>query len=918
MKQLRNLLSKTKFPRGAPAMRLNQSGQSLIILAFAFLGLIAMLGLALDMGLVYVERIRLKRTVDAAALAAVTELPVEEEAARRALGYLQENGYDITRSNVFIAGCVQDVQDKFNSTTGGQAPDGITDSLVNLPPLPAGGWDELLPEANQTLTPDPNPDAEDYLSFYASQFYHYFTYDPNSDGRYEKTEAPAFFIDTRSYQERSEADGLCDVNEQVSGNASSYGSAVKIKVHGMVPVRMNFMQFFGFDVVMVSDSATAENSSTLDVVVVLDTTGSMEFDTICYGCWARCGDGTQGHNGNNAFAITDCNALDKYFPYPGNGRTWQYGYYGATLQNLICGQGLCGESDPLLPPEPETGDNYMVLEAEFYTNNFSSWEPAYRSAGKGYWAIQRDWEAKAFSIDGYGYGGAPADPSGDGTRRFSGLVRHHPYLTSNGGNPFGRNYTLAEAENGIAPLLEYDFTPSWGGVPTYIHFRAQKYSGNTFYWTIAKRNTQVVDGKQVLTTDPPLFNIQTRSGGASNSSWNPRNNWSWISVNTGGLPNTPLTQGQRYTLQVWAGSAGYAFDRIIITSRSDIDDSPGPDLRGLPATPGSVQGIAADPCNPIYGLTVLPANCTHMTIFQPINNLDNPLFSALDPIRGAQNAIRNFVLRLDPKLDQAGFVDFAADGWQRSQLECIRASRARDAVVADDFQQANYPLDASAYGEFDETVCFDADQAIVNTAPISYNNVFIAIEDAYPPSGNTDIADGLRRGLHMMGINTDNDDGGNHSNDCNWNYNSGNWRLPRLNGAWLNQPGIDSKSNPIVSHCARGQAATGIIVLLTDGAPTNNDPGDNADCDNEAISPLPYEGFPDTDKRYRCIMYYTDIAAKHGVLVYTIGLGVGADQDLMKAVAEKTNGQAYFVLTASQLDVIFDQILANVYIRLIE
>jgi hypothetical protein len=177
----------------------------------------------------------------------------------------------------------------------------------------------------------------------------------------------------------------------------------------------------------------------------------------------------------------------------------------------------------------------------------------------------------------------------------------------------------------------------------------------------------------------------------------------------------------------------------------------------------------------------------------------------------------------------------------------------------------------------------------------------------------------------MLGINTDNDDGGAHANDCNWRSSGSSWQLQRSNNNWLNQPGADSKSAPIISHCGRGQAATGIIVLLTDGEPTNNDPGDNADC-NVVPSPLPYEGFPTTAntsdnnriKRMNCIMYYADIAAANGILVYSIGLGVGVDRDLMNAISDQTNGQAYFVLTASQLNVIFDQILANVYIRLVQ
>ncbi len=908
MKQLLSLWLRVRCSRRLPGM-CTESGQSIVIVTFAFLGLLAMLGVALDVGLVYIERVRLKRTVDAAALAAVTELPVEEEAMRRAMGYLSENGYDITQSKIYVAGCVQDIRGEFF---------GNTDTLINLP---AGiDWDTWAP--NQTV--DPEQEGDWYLYI---------------DNGLPDNEAPAFFMDTRSFQDREDA--TCDTGQQVSGAATSYGSSSRIKVHGRVPVRMNFMQFFGFSEVMVSDSATAENASTLDVAVVLDTTGSMEYDTICYGCWARCGNtdyddnnynnhDAGDYNGNNAGLIPpgECDETDRYKTYPENGRSFPYDYDGVGIQSLINDNG--GE------PRPEDSDNYIVMEAEFYTNNFSSWEPGYRSAGKGYWAIQRDWEARAYSVDGYGYGGnSLTDP-----QHLSGLVRHHPYLTTNGGNAFGKNYSIEDAQSNTAPVLEYDFIPTWNGTATYIHLRAQVYNDTNqgFYWAIAER--QIVDGE--LWPGPTVVPLQSKSGGGNNDgNRNARNNWTWIADNTGAVN---LTAGKRYTLKVWAGSVGYAIDRIIITSRSDIDNSPGPDLRELPATEGSMQGIAADPCNPIYGRSVHEDDCTHMKLNpgDTLDNDENAIFGALEPIRGAQTAIRNFVARLTPNLDQAGFVDFAQDGWQRSQLECMRGSRARLADVGGDVedQVAGYPLDAATYGESDETTCFDPANAAGGTVPISYTNVFIAIEDAYPPSGNTDIADGLRRGLHMLGINTDDDDGQNHANDCAWDENNDNWRLPRRDGAWLNQPfNPDSSTNPIVSHCARGQAANGIIVLLTDGAPTNKDPGDvsnnsqiksyewndetqmgtdNGDCNDSASNPTPYEGFSDNDSKYRCIMYYADIAAANGILVYTIGLGVGADQDLMRAVAETTNGRAYFVLTASQLDAIFDQILANVYIRLID
>ena len=103
-----------------------QSGQSLVILAFAFLGLIAMLGLALDLGLVYIERVRIKRAVDAATLAGVVELPYEDQSYQRALEYLDLNGYDVANANVYISGCVRDIRGIY----------GPTDDLVNATRYP--------------------------------------------------------------------------------------------------------------------------------------------------------------------------------------------------------------------------------------------------------------------------------------------------------------------------------------------------------------------------------------------------------------------------------------------------------------------------------------------------------------------------------------------------------------------------------------------------------------------------------------------------------------------------------------------------------------------------------------------------------------------------------------------------------------
>ena len=80
----------------------HEEGQSLIIFAFAILGLIAMMGLALDLSLVYIERVRISRTADAAALAAVVELPFEEEAIRRAVEFIELNGYTRDETAILV------------------------------------------------------------------------------------------------------------------------------------------------------------------------------------------------------------------------------------------------------------------------------------------------------------------------------------------------------------------------------------------------------------------------------------------------------------------------------------------------------------------------------------------------------------------------------------------------------------------------------------------------------------------------------------------------------------------------------------------------------------------------------------------------------------------------------------------------
>ena len=75
-----NVRSMAGMIRGFLPMGDEQRGQSLIIVAFLIIALLAAVGLAVDLGLMYVEKVRLGRAVDAAALAGAQELPDESAA----------------------------------------------------------------------------------------------------------------------------------------------------------------------------------------------------------------------------------------------------------------------------------------------------------------------------------------------------------------------------------------------------------------------------------------------------------------------------------------------------------------------------------------------------------------------------------------------------------------------------------------------------------------------------------------------------------------------------------------------------------------------------------------------------------------------------------------------------------------------
>jgi uncharacterized repeat protein (TIGR01451 family) len=785
-----------------------QSGQSLVILAFAFLGLIAMLGLALDLGLVYIERVRIKRAVDAATLAGVVELPLEEDAFSRAIEYLNLNGYDIDplngNANVYVVGCVRD---------------------------PASGSyiDYTTP---YTYIQVPNPRVSFIMAAMPA---------PNTPRN----------------------------SNDCNASLSNFGNANRLAITGTVAVNMNFMQFFGFREVPVQDSAVAQNVTNLDVVVVFDTSGSMEYGTVCYDCWVR----------------TDTTNPD----YPNNG------YYNP-IPKAVLNSNLCSSSQvPYV--DPSSGKEYLIAEAELAAVNPALWETRYRQTGEGYWAIQRG------SRNG-DYGNQAGDPSkqssnvclvpgidctvpGDSSDNLckddplssndvfvdcSAYISHHPIATYGQQRPpaelLGMFYYLDNVINRDPepPKLEYDFTPNWSG-PTHIWIRAQ--GGGTRAYEPIYQDPFVLNKSTIywdVQSPDDGFNPQANTAAPGVDYWRDNradpDKWQWIHLGT-----TTATVGEAFVLRLWAGSPGYDIDKIVVTNDTHTNPSQIGALTydnniGRPATAGSATRAACDPCNAIYGLSVIPEQCSvYSPVLTPTNNLDNPLFGDIEPLRSSQEAVKRFIQRLDPEFDQAGFVPFTEYIYRagQSQLEC----RKRDG-----------------------TACYEG------TSPISYTRVLAKVEHNSAING-TDIAWGMLEGLKELGVNVANEP------QCTPSKN------PIDDNCFDN-----SCTSNLKTGCGRGGAATRVMVVLTDGSP-NSDPVDekHVSCGNDPVYNFPDE-IPDSDS-YDCVIYYAGKALENNVIIYTIGLGDGARADLLQMAAETARGQYFLAPTPEGLDIVFEAIIST-------
>jgi len=566
------------------------NGQTLVIVAFSIMTLIAFVGLGVDLGLTYVEKVRVQRAVDAAALAAAAELPVEAAAQLRALEYLSENDYDCN----------------------------IVTSSSN---------------ANCT---DPNV----HVKINAAEN---FPFDP---------------------------DNPTDTKIEISTNMPDFDSRIRVQVTQQV--QLYFMRLLGFNQVSVTGVATAENIKNLDVVLVFDKSGSMEFDTLCYGCW------------------TPKSGAE----YPEGGR-WQLRWDGPPY-------GPPAHCAGPAPTPDNQGYYYIAIAAEEYSSLSNDYHRDTRPGqGYTYWVMQRNGK---ITVPGANYLGNTAAfgrdiqgayiahfPKDIGYNRDSGSAGGVPCIWDDVNNGYicRRGDWISERGGPYpAPRVDYGFTPPEGGNNWYIWIRAQggsgsqdPLSGQGVFWGLsgAGYNDLEIKGRGAM-------NQHDNDGAATN-----RRHWTWRRLligedDTGGSRIT-FTPGQEYTLHFWAGSAGFVIDRIIITN--DSGDLPEPVTQPSFDLDNNRTNWACDPCDARFGGHPDglgntsedgddPPKCD--AISGPNLNPDarrryeDDLFDDEQPMAGTSAAAVRFVRKLDFNFDQIGLVRYSSRAENKPiELLCLKS-----------------------------------------------------------------------------------------------------------------------------------------------------------------------------------------------------------------------------------------------------
>ena len=790
-----------------------QRGQSLILVAFAIFALIGFVGLGVDLGMSYIARVRIRRAVDAAALAAASELPLERLAHVRALEYLAENQYDC----------------------------GLEVGSGAVPICSAG---DARVEINQADETDDN----------GRDAYFYTTGPDAGDAGF------VIQIDTSEFADVQESEKLLD-------------SATRIRVSVSENVSLYFMKIFGFDSVPIYASAVAENISDLDVVLVFDRSGSMEFDTRCYGCWTST-----------------------------SGKEYPDGTYWFLPWNDDDDDGVPAHCEGSAPYE-EGGDKYIVIEAEDYSRLSNAYQKNLVDIGQTYWVLGRngtqanEWmdnnAEDNLGRDEYGaylsYAPARTHLGSDGTgvpcfwndmtnaSLASGydfpadrMCSDHDWVLSKGG-PFP------------SPRADYDFSiPEGEGGEWTIWVRAKgggaqdAYSGSHWFFWGMSDDGDLFGDHDLIGRENYLDSDGNYTNGAGHAHercaerecvnwdyekdkcakwgncirWEWIDEWGWYILGTGEDDNdgpVNLDPGN-YTLHVWAGTPGVDIDRIVITTYDSITSCDESGESGCSIGDNDFQtiiedqsadvfdnnrtGWACDPCDARYGGRPDPAGegypdlpvCTSDMMPQPHRYLDD-LYDDEQPIRASVEAAKGFIRKLNPRFDQVGLVTYSSSARIDSKLECVRRL-GRDNCTMD----------------------------------VLENTVIAELDDTHAEN-STNIAEGIEDGITV---------------------------LSNL-GTQYGRPG-----------------AAHIMILMTDGEANTGSCGVDSDWPN------------DNQRAKDCVIVRAREARNNGIVIYTITLGEGADIELLSHVADMTGGIHRHAPSPEQLEPIFDELYSRIFLRIVE
>ena len=445
----------------------------------------------------------------------------------------------------------------------------------------------------------------------------------------------------------SDADTVITIDTEQFREPGELGSS-RIKVHARQQVPLNFVRVIGFDTMPVAAQATAENIENLDIAIVYDRSGSMQEQTRCYGCWVKGGEYPSGTT----------------YPLP-------FGDH-------------CQASDPL----EYNGYQYLSIEAEHYSSYLTEadYHVAWTEDPKTWWAMQRDPNENASGTDSRG-AFMLLGPNTDS-------VLYYDTVSD----------ILFPPDQHTTPRLDYDFTAPVGGT-YYVWIRAQGGRSDTHsFWAIGRWSRSRL---HLGLNGTPMNTGSTCFWGPYNdgASGTVRKNddvpdgfcntgsegWSWSRV----LRLDGLSAGAEYTLNVWAAGQGFRLDKIVITNdpRTDLDQNGKPldwSLNGVSdAGPAETHGRTGWAC-------MGPGHATPDPRFVPIDPATGQLDDLYDDyqlIRDAKEAAKIFVRRLNPNVDQIGYVWYSNSADIVQELYCKKQFGS-----CDDFENVVSRIESTSAG----------------------------------------------------------------------------------------------------------------------------------------------------------------------------------------------------------------------------